>query len=189
MRRLLLCLALTLACAVTIPFAAIAGKKSKAPDDGYAMVLFPIKVIAHWGEGYVYKTEVLAVEGIANTVAEDPHLGLKYSYTTEGEAGLAMPLEEALGRRDVDVWRQTSLMSNYSPDWHRVKSFGAQLSADLAVLIRIREDAGSHVIIYLYDYQAGKIYSKTNKGVYYGSMSSGVQKVLEALMRDFYKNQ
>ena len=189
MRRLLLCLALMLFITITIPFAASAGKTSQASDDGYALILFPTKVIAHWGEAYVYKTEVLAIEGIANTVAEDPQLVFKYSYTTDGEAGMAMSLQEALGRRDVDVWRQTSLMSNYSPDWHRIKSYGAKLAADLGVLIRIREDAGSHVVIYLYDYRVGKIYSKTNKGVYYGSMSAGVQKILEALMRDFYKNQ
>jgi len=189
MKRLLFCLALTLACACTIPLAAMAGKKSKVSDDGYTVVLFPIKVITHWGEGYLYRTEVAAVEGITNTVADDLQLGLKYSYTTEGEAGLAIPLKEVLGRHDFDVWRQTSLMSNYSPDWHRVKSLGARLSADLAVLIRIREDDSSHVVIYLYDYRAGQIYSKTNKGVYYGSFSTGVQKILEALMQDFYENQ
>lgn len=189
MRQLLIYLSLMLVCTLTVPFAAIAGKKSKAPDDGYALTLFSIKVIAQWGDAYVFQTEALAVEGIANTVAEDPQLVFKYSYTSEGEAGLAIPLQEALDRRDIDVWRQTSLMSNYSPDWHRVKSFGAQLAADLAVLIRIREDADSHVVIYLYDYRAGKVYSKTNKGVYYASMSAGVQKILEALLRDFYKNQ
>jgi len=189
MKRLFLYLALTLACTLMVPFAAMAGKKSKAPDDGYTVVLFPIKVITRWGEGYVTRTELSAVEGITDTVADDLQLGLKYSYTTEGEAGLAIPLKEALGRHDFDVWRQTSLMSNFSPDWHKIKSLGTRLSADLAVLIRIREDDSSHVVIYLYDYRTGQIYSKTNKGVYYGSFSTGIQKILEALLQDFYENQ
>jgi hypothetical protein len=189
MQRLPLYLLVVLVGLIAFSWSATAARQSAASDDGYALALFPIKVIAHWGEGYVYKTEILAVEGIANTVAEDPQLGLAYTYTTDGNPGDAQLLEDALAGRDVDVWRQTSLMSNYSPDWHRVKSFGSRIKADLAVLIRIREDAGSHVVIYLYDYRAGKIYSKTNKGVYYGSMSAGVQKILEALMQDFYDNQ
>jgi hypothetical protein len=188
MKRIFFCLLVTLSCLAALPLAADAGEKKETARGGYTLALFPIKVIAQWGEGYAYKTETLAAEGLANAAADDPLLELKYAYLKIGDSGDTLSLEDAAGEKDIDIWRQTSLLANFSPNWHQVKVVGSEITADLAILIRIRAE-DSLLSISLYDFEKGKIYTKTSQGVYWGSMASGVQKIAEGLMQDFYDNQ
>lgn len=132
---------------------------------------------------------MLAVDGLGEVIADDMLLALKYTYLQTGETGDAVLLEEAAGSRDIDVWRQVSLLSNYSPDWSRVKVVGVKIDADIAVLIRIRKDEDSLVVIYLYDYGQGKVYSKTSRGVYWGSIAAGVREIAKDLIQEFHDNR
>ena len=189
MKPIALCLFVTLIFAAALPFTADAFKQKESAGDGYTLAFFPIKVIANWGEGYSHRTEALAFEGIVDMVADDMLLGIRYAFLKTGNTPDTILLQDAVDGQDIDVWRQTSLLANYSPDWNRVKAIGSRLPVDLAILVRIREDRESLVVVYLYDYRAEKIYSKSNNGVYYGSMATGVQKISEALMQDFYNSQ
>jgi len=189
MKPIAFCLLAILSFSVTISPGAQAAQREAAGQSGYNLVLFPLKVIADWGEGYSRQTELSAVEGVANTVQNDVLLNLKYAYLKIRNTADTVLLKDAVGSKNINVWRQTSLLSNFSPNWNRVKSVGSEIDADIAVLIRIRKDEDSLVVIYLYDYRKGKIYSKTSKGVYWGSMATGVQKIAEALLQDFYDNQ
>jgi hypothetical protein len=150
MKRFTLCLFVALACSVALPLAADAFKQKEPAGDGYTLVLFPIKVIANWGDGYTFRTETDAVEGIANMATDNPLLGIKYAYLEVGDFADTILLEDAVGGKDIDVWRQTSLLSSFSPNWHQVKAIGSEIAADLAILIRIRAE-DSLLVIYLYD--------------------------------------
>lgn len=157
--------------------------------EGFALVLFPVKVITPWGEGYLRRTEILVIEGVAEAVADDALMNLTYTYLKTGDTADAVLLHEVVDSKNIDVWRKLSLMSNFSPDWPRVKTIGAEIDADIAILIRVRKDDNSLVDIYLYDYRQGKIHSRTSKGVYWGSLATGIEKVTDALIQDFYDNQ
>lgn len=180
MKRVTLCLLVALTCFTAQPLAA---------ESGYTLALFPIKVIANWGEGYAFRAETLAAEGIVNMIADDPQLDLKYAHLKSEDSAGTILLEDAVGIKNITVWRQTSFFANYSPNWHQVKAIGSRIVVDLAILVRIRQDDDSLIAVSLYDYKKGKIYSKTSQGVYYGSMADGVQRISEALMQDFYDNQ
>ncbi len=189
MKQVTFCLLVFLCFPVIFSPEARAFQRGAAGQNGYNLVLFPIKVLTPWGEGYERRTEILAIEGIANTVANDVQMALKYTYFKTGDTADAVLLKEVVGRKNINVWRQVSLFSNYSPDWSRVKAIGADTDVDIAVLIRIKKDEDSLVVIYLYDYKNRKIYSKTSKGVHWGSMATGVQIIAETLIQDFYANQ
>ena len=189
MKQIAFCLLVVLSFSVAVSSMARAAQRGAADQNGYNLVLFPIKVITPWGEGYSRQTEILAVEGIANMIGNDALLELKYAYLQTGDTAAAVLLKDVAGSKNINVWRQMSLLSNFSPYWNRVKDIGSEIDADIAVLIRIKEDDNSLVVIYLYDYKKGKIYSKTSKSVYWGSMAKGVQGVAETLIQDFYDNQ
>jgi len=189
MKRITLCLCMALACSMALPSGADAFRKKETARAGYTLALFPVKVIAHWGEGYAALTEAQAVEGVAGMAADDSLLELKYAYRRIEASDDTLVFNPATGNENVDVWRQTSLLANYSPNWQQVKSIGTGIAADLAILIRIRQDEDSLVAVYLYDFRTAKTYAQISRGVYYGSMAAGVQKISEALMQYFYDDQ
>jgi hypothetical protein len=189
MKPIAFCLLVILSFSISISPGAQAAQREAAGQSGYNLVIFPIRVITPWGEGYLRRTEILAVEGVVDMIENDAVLELKYTYLQTGDTAGAVLLKDAVGGKSINVWRQMSLLSNFSPDWSRVRTIGAEIDADIAVLIRIKKDDSSFVAIYLYDYKKKKIYSKTSKGIYWGSIAAGVRKMTEALMQDFYDNQ
>lgn len=189
MRRMLVCLLGVLVFSGAFFSVALAAQRGASGQNGYTLVLFPMKVITSWNEGYADRAESLAAEGVANVAKSDSLLELKYTYRQAGDTAGKISLEDIAGSKNINVWRQVSLFSDYSPDWNQVKAIGSKIGADIAVLIRIRNDQDSLLAVYLYDFKKGNIYSKTSTGVYWGSMAEGVQGITETLVQEFYDNQ
>ena len=127
MKQITFCLFVILSFSVAVSPMARASQQGAADRDGYNLVLFPIKVISHWREGYSHRTEILAVEGIANMIENDDLLELKYAYLQTGDtADTVILLKGAAKSKNINVWRQISLLSNFSPDWNRVKAIGSE---------------------------------------------------------------
>ena len=90
MKQIAFCLLVVLSFSVVVSSMARAAQRGAADQNGYNLVLFPIKVITPWGEGYSRQTEILAVEGIANMIGNDALLELKYAYLQTGDTAAAV---------------------------------------------------------------------------------------------------
>jgi len=166
---------------------------TRARQPGYTgdrLALFPIQVIVDWGAGADdrYRVDVInAVEEISHDLTR-----MEFSMIHKRVCGRPRDVAvfpEKMAAEAEQIWVKPSLFAGYEPDWAKLKAIGANLDADLAMLVSLRMSDNSRMDIYLYDFRSGEKFELKDKGLTFNSILGGARTYTKQILKEYYRNK
>jgi len=121
---------------------------------------------------------------------DNPQLEFSLVYKrVTGEPENAAVFSDKVAIESEKVWIKPSLFSAYEPDWEKLKTVGAKLDADLAILVSLNIQGNSTLDIFLYDLRSGKQYALKDRSVNYHSVMGDVRNFAGQLLKTYFREQ
>lgn len=163
------------------------GVRLKERKSKYRLALFPIKYQSTYGsQGST--VELGSIKGINELAANDQNLTLAYTY--KKLKGSPDDVTLFPGDELPQVWKKKSFFAASEPDWDKVKTFGSQIDAEIAILVSaVFRNGVFRLDIYCYDYNSGNVYSTLNQEASSWGMSTAVENAARRVVRELYGNE